>query len=274
MRALWCLLLLGVAAAQVREQSEFDLYDSIKREGSAQKRLLLLKQWKEKYADSKYREERELIFIQTYQALEQPKEILATAKLLVGMNPGNIQGLYWAATLVPALEVKDPGGLDLGERAGRGLLEADKPAGSSGEDWAKAKRDLEALGHKVLGYVALTRHQPEQAEREFTRSLELVPQQAQVSSWLGTAIFGQKKERQSEVLYHFARAAVLDPEKEGGLTPPAVRQSVEDYLAKAYAQYHGADAPGLAQLKAEAAKAALPPPGFAIEDIHSRGDRR
>jgi tetratricopeptide (TPR) repeat protein len=214
------------------------------------------------------------MILQTYQALGKPPEMLATAKDLLAMNANNIQALYWIATLVPALELKDAADLELGARAGNGLLAGQKPADTKDEEWVKAKKEFDALGHKDLGYVAMARENSDLAEREFRKCLEIAPEQAQVSSWLGLAIYRQKKpERQSEVLYHFARAAMLDPDH-GGIPNPQSLKTVQEYLERAYRGFHGEDPQGLAELKAEAAKSPFPPAGFKVENINEIAIRK
>jgi tetratricopeptide (TPR) repeat protein len=254
----------GQPQKKVKDQGEYDIFNAVTKETDPKKKIELLNQWKQKYPESDYKEDRLLITLQTYTQMGQAPEILNTAKDLLAQYPKNVQGLYWVATLVPGLNKEDPESLDVGEKAANGLLNAEKPAGTKDEDWAKAKVPLEALGHKTLGWVAWKRKNLDAAEQEFKKSLQVNADQAEVSSWLGAVIFQMKKpERQSEVLYHFARASVLDP-KQGGM-PDAQRKVTEQYLERAYNSFHGQDPQGLAQLKEEAKKAAVPPEGFKIE---------
>lgn len=258
----------GGAAAQpqkkVKDQGEYDIFNAVTKEADGKKKIELLKQWKEKYPDSDYKEDRLLIMIQTHTQLGQAQDILNTAKDLLTQYPKNVQGLYWVCTLVPGLSKEDPESLDLAEKGANGLINADKPAGTKDEDWAKAKKDLEVLGHKTLGWVSWKRKNLDAAEKEFNLTLKLNENQAEVSSWLGAVIFQMKKpERQSEVLYHFARASVLAP-NQGGM-PEAQRKVTEQYLERAYNSYHGQDPTGLGQLKEEAKKSAFVPQSFKIE---------
>jgi hypothetical protein len=102
----------------------------------------------------------------------------------------------------------------------------------------------------------------------------LNPNNAQVSYWLGTVILGEKKaERQSEALFHFARAASL-PENQGGLAA-AFLKTVDTYFVNAYNRFHGKDDAGLAELRKTALATAMPPAGFKIEDVNeiaAKGD--
>jgi tetratricopeptide (TPR) repeat protein len=257
----------GQAAApqkKVKDQGEYDIFNAVTKEADPKKKVELIKQWKEKYPDSDFKEDRLVIQMQAFAQAGQANDILATAKELLAAYPKNVQGLYWVATLVPGLSKDDPESLDLGEKAAQSLINADKPAGTKDEDWAKAKKDLEVLGHKTLGWVAWKKKNLDQAEQEFTKTLQLNPNQAEVSSWLGAVIFAMKKpERQSEVLYHFARASVLGP-TEGGM-PDAQRKASEQYLERAYTSYHGGDPQGLNALKQQAKSNPFPPQGFKIK---------
>jgi tetratricopeptide (TPR) repeat protein len=258
----------GQAAAQpqkkVKDQGEYDVFNAVTKEADGKKKIELLKQWKEKYPDSDYKEDRLLIMIQTHLQLGQAQEILHTAKDLLALNPKNVNALYWVCNLVPGLSKEDPESLDLGAKAANGLINAEKPPEAKAEDWAKAKKDLETLGHKALGWVSWKRKSLDAAEKELGLALKLNENQAEVSSWVGAVIFQMKKpERQSEVLYHFARASVLAP-NQGGMAEPQ-RKVTEQYLERAYNSYHGQDPSGLTALKEEAKKSAFVPSGFKIE---------
>jgi tetratricopeptide (TPR) repeat protein len=264
----------GQAAPQkkVKDQGEYDLFNAVTKEADGKKKIELLSQWKQKYPDSDYKEDRLLFMLQTYTGLGQAQEMLNTAKELLVQFPKNVQGLYWVAFLTPAMSKDDAESLDTAEKASNGLIGAEKPAGTKDEDWDKAKVPLRAIGHKTRGWVAWRRKSLDVAEKEFAQSLEVNPEQAEVTSWIGSVIFQQKKpERTSEVLYHFARAAVL-PAAQGWTE--AQRKAAEGYLERAYNSYHGQDPDGLAKLKEDAKKSALVPAGFAIESAQAIAIRK
>jgi hypothetical protein len=256
------------AAAQshkkVKDQAEYEVFNAVTKEADGKKKIELLQQWKARYPDSDYREDRYVLLIQTYAQLSQAPDILSTARELFSQYPKNLLALYWLATLVPGLGVDDAASLDLAASAGRGLIAAEKPAETTPEDWAKSQADLPWRGHKALGWVAWKRKDLAGAEREFLESLQLNPKQAEVSSWLGAVIYQTRKpERQGEVLFHYARASVLAP-SEGGM-PDAQRKVTEEYLERAFASYHGPDPAEVVKLKDLAKASVLPPPGFKIE---------
>jgi hypothetical protein len=261
-----------------KDRAEYDLYTSITTETNSQKKLDLLTQWTQKYPTTDFKSERATLYLTTYAALNRPKDAIASAKDLVALDPKDFTGLYYMTYLTLQALDTSPGALDDSEKAANGLIgalndkfaAANKPATASDADWTKARNETEALAHTTLGWVALQRKDNAKAEEEFTKSLQLNPGAGQVSYWLGTAILAEKDPaKQAAALYDFARAAAYDGP---GALAPEGRQSVQQYLEKVYASYHGSK-DGLDALEATAKTAALPPPDFKIlstEDIEKK----
>ena len=250
---------------KVKDQGEYDLFTGVTKETDSHKKLALLTTWKEKYPDSDYKVERLQYFLATYQQLGQPAKMIETAKEILAIDPKDIQALYWISTLTPTLGNTSPDALDVGEKAGNGLLNAEKPAAVKDEDWTKAKAQTDAIAYSTLGWVAMTRKNNDVAMQNFQKSLEINPSAAQVSYWLGQvtlskSVAEKKPELQSAALYDFARAAAYDGT--GSLNPEG-RKQVDAYLTKVYSQLHG-DTSGLSELKAQAKANPLPPANFKI----------
>ena len=232
----------------------------------------MLNSWKEKYPTSAFALQRQEFYCQTYAAMNQPQKVMEACNETLQVDPKDLTALFLMAQNVLALN--KPGDLALGEKAANGLLTnldtffdpAKKPTTTTDAQWAQAKTQTETLAHTALGWIALQKKDNETAEKEFAQSLKLTPNNAQVSYWLGTAILAQKKpERQSEALYHFARAASLD-QSQGGFNAQA-RQSIDTYFVNAYNQYHGQDAEGLKHLREQAKAQPFPPADFKIENV-------
>jgi len=253
-----------------KDRAEYDLYVSITKEPDAKKQLDLLNTWKEKYPSTEYKQERMVLYLNTYRALNQPPGMVETAKEILADNPNDFQALYWISLLTPVLGKTSPDVLDLAEKAGRGLLGGldaifapeKKPASTSEENWKKERAALESLGHRTLGWVAWQRKSFAAAGGELQQAIRLNPNDAEASMWLGTVIVGEKKpERQPEALFAFARAACYAGP---GALDEARRKPIDTYLNKAYTTYHGKDPAGLQQL-CEVAKAnAFLPADFKI----------
>ena len=264
----------GQPAQNWKDRAEYDLFTAITTEQDPNKRLSLLNSWKEKYPGSDYAPQRAQIYVTTYAALNQPEKVIAAGNEALQSDPKNLTVLFMMSQNVLALTKPTPDNLSSGEKAANGLLSnldtffdsAKKPAATSDADWTKARTQTETLAHTSLGWIGLQKKDSETAEKEFTKSLQLSPNNAQVSYWLGTAILQQKKpERQPEALFHFARAASLD-QSQGGLNP-AGRQAIETYFVNAYNRYHGQDPAELSKLRELAKAQPFPPAGFTIKDV-------
>jgi tetratricopeptide (TPR) repeat protein len=136
-----------------------------------------------------------------------------------------------------------------------------KPAGVKDADWNAAKAQIEQLAQTTLGWVKMQQKQNDAAEAAFRKVLQLNPKNGQVSYWLGTVLYAQKKFVPG--LFEFARAAVYTGE---GALPDSVRQGAAQFLERAYKGYHGSG-DGLDDLKKLAASAALPPDDLKIASV-------
>jgi len=272
-RSLFCLLMLGLlwpaalpAQAQEKkpkDREEYDLFNSVLKETDPKKKLQLLDQWAQKYPGTDYKEERGKFYMQTYQQAGQPAKALEAAKEVLAIVANDFSANFTIGSLGPFLGSTDAKLLEDIEKACGGLLRAEKPANVSDADWANAKKLASFVAHQGAGWVAMVRKNNEPAEKEFIQALELTPGAAQVSFWLGTVVQAQKNpDKNTLALFCFARAAAYDGQ---GALAPAGRQQMDAFLSKAYSNYHGPDAEGLAQLKNLAKANALPPADFKIK---------
>src|SRR5580704_15552711 len=137
---------LGTALAQapakkVKDQQEYDLYKSSTTTTDAAKRLPFLDQWKDKYPDSDFKEERLVIYQTTYQALGQTAKAVETAKEILAMDPKEVNALYFL-TMYGQIQPATSDSLASGEKAAQSLLVAEKPAAVKDEDWKKIQADM------------------------------------------------------------------------------------------------------------------------------------
>jgi hypothetical protein len=193
-------------------------------------------------------------------------------------NAGSVVKLLFT-TAVAIQQVPDANAeqLSTGGKAAKLLLEyGKKPEGLTDEAWTQARGQLQAAARGALMYVALApgaqamqKKDCAAAEAAFTRAVTEHPDSAQAAYSLGTAqycLYRTQPDKAPAALYAFARAAALDPAK-GMVDPKWQRETVEPYLAKFYAQYHGSDPAGLAELKRTAVLTPLPPPGFTVKSL-------
>ena len=253
-----------------KDRAEYDLVQQINKETNNQTKLDLLRQWKEKYPASDWKEERYAQVIATFQAMGNAKGMLDTAKEQVAADPKSFTGLYYLNLLTLSMNDTSPAAVDQGEKAARSFLgvlddffsPARKPAAVSDEQWKKERANSEAIAHKTLGWVAMNRQQYEEANNEFIEALKRNPQDAQSPVWAGTSNVRTKKlARQGIALYFFARAAVYDGP--GALTPQQ-REQMRSSFEKNYVNFHG-DRTGMDEMLAAAKASAVPPEDLKLE---------
>jgi tetratricopeptide (TPR) repeat protein len=263
----------GAPQKQAKDREEADLFNSILKETNPAKKLQLLDQWTQKYPDTAFKEERLKFYMQAYQQANQLSKAVDAANELLKLDPNDFSAHYTIASLTPFLGSTDPNVWANGEKSANAILENlekqfapdKKPANVSQADWEAAKKAALIVAHQALGWVNMMQKKNEVAEQEFIKTLELNPQAAQVSYWLGTCVLAEKNpDKNTLALFSFARAAAYDGP---GALPPAGRQQVDAYLTKVYKNYHGDDPKGLADLKALAKAQPLPPPDFKIKTI-------
>jgi tetratricopeptide (TPR) repeat protein len=249
-----------------KDQQEYTLYDSASKEADPAKRLQTLNTWKEKYADSDFKEERLKLYLDTYQKLGQPAKMIDTAKEILGIDPKDVTALYWITFLAPSSGGNSADALATASKAANGLLAAEKPAGTPDDAWKTAKGTFDATAYKTLGWVAMVQKSYADSEQNFKKSLQVDPKTGEVAYWLGQVLLAhsiaeKKPDMQSEALFYFARAAAYDGQ--GALNPEG-RKKVDDYLTKAYSTLHG-DTSGLADVKTLAKTNATAPADFKIK---------
>ena len=251
-------------------QDEYDMYSAIVKETDGKKKLALLNAWKDKYPNTDFQAERLQLFVNTYQQLGDAKGMLQGLNDMLALNPKDVVPMYSMMLLMLSMGDTSPSALDQAEKvANSALANLDqKPASVKDADWPKGKKEIEALAHKTLGWAAMLRKQPDAAEQEFKKSLDVNPNQGEVDYWMGSVLIAQRKpEKMGPALYYIARAAAYEGE---GAAPAPIKQTADAYLGKAYTQYHGDDPQGLQALKATAKAAPFPKPDFKIETKEER----
>ncbi len=253
-----------------KDRAEYDLYASILKETNPNQKLTLLNQWKEKYPQTEFKEERMQLYLDTYRGLNQGAKVLETAKEMVAADPKSASGLLWINLMTVAMNDTSAAALDTGEQAAKSLLAnldtvfaaEKKPAAMSDDQWKKERTNIEGVAHTTLGWVSWQRKNLPEAETEFRKVLELNPNNGQVSYWLGTVILAERNpDTQAKALYHFARAASYDGP---GSLPEAQRKQIQAYLEKVYINFHG-DKSGLDQILVRAKAEPIPPDDFKVE---------
>ena len=252
---------------QAKDAAEVELF----KESSPQtapdpnKRLAALNTWKEKYPETDYKLERALFYALTYQALNQPVKMFEAANEVLSIDPKEINALGWVTALTESVPPTAEN-LSASEKAAQSLLQAQKPDAVDAATWNNMQSSFTGIAHKTLGFIANQRKQPDLAEQAYTKSLQANPNQSLVSWSLANAILAQKKpERQSEVLYHWARATSLSGA--AALPAPLLKQ-YDAYFVKQYSTFHGKNDADLKELRQLAVAQPMPPAGFTIKDVN------
>ena len=288
MKLFVCLLAAAAlfAADKQYKPGEYEMYKAAADDLAASnfaKALSDLDSWKQKFPESDYGNDRQLLYVHAYAGSKQPGQAIDAAGVLLNKdvdaalgNPANVVNLLFKTT-VAIQEVPDPTSAQsaTAAKAARLLLTYDKkPEGLTPDAWTQARAQLQAAARGALVYIAIQpgaaavkRNDCTAAESSLTQALRDYPDSAQAAWYLSTAqlcLYKTQPEKASAALYEIARAAVVDPVK-GLVDPKWQRETVEPYLEKTYHKYHGADPEGLKRLKEMAAASPLPPPDFKIK---------
>jgi tetratricopeptide (TPR) repeat protein len=251
------------AQPQYKDQAEYTLYSAILADTNPKTKLEKLQEWQTKYASTEFEAQRKQLFLDTYVKLNEPKEAVAAAKLILTDNPKDFKALYYTMFLTRALagDKPTPEVLDQGEKGTTTLLANidTPPPGVADAQWKGARTPVEALGHTTLGWISMQRKSWDGAEGEFQKSLLLDPNNAEVNYFMGTVLASEKK--MSPALFYFARAATAEGTE---ALPAAGRTQVMDYLKRAYKGYHGSDE-GFNDVVALAKAQAQPAPDYHIK---------
>lgn len=257
-----------------KDRAEYDLFDAITKDTNATSKLEKLQQWEKQYPTTDYAKERRMLFLTTYVAANQPQQAVAAAKQILTDDPKNFSALYYIMFYTRALAGTNPTPevLDQGDKAAKAILENinTPPPNVTEAQWKTARTDVEILAHTTLGWIELQRKNWEGAQAEFQKSLQMNPNNGEVTYLMGTAITSEKKvEKMPLALFYFARAATYDGKD--ALNPDG-RKQVLAYVQKAYKSYHGSDE-GFNDLIAKA-KSSPSPGDVKIEDAGTISQRK
>jgi predicted Zn-dependent protease len=241
---------------QVKDQAEFDLLQLINKEAPSVKKIELLDQWKQKYPESEFKEDRAMVYVQTYQATNNGPKMWDACEELLAINPKSAPALFFLMSLGTSLN--DPSKYDKGEGYTRRFLELlpELYAGKEGDAQAmKEKKSQEATGRKTLGQLAMLKKDYKKAEALYTEYLKWEPNSGNVSYALGNAMLLQKdKAKQIPALWHLARAAHYTGDD---ALPDASKKQLQAFFEKTYVNYHGSKE-GMQEVLDAALKRAVP----------------
>lgn len=252
-----------------KDRAEYDLYVSIGQDQNPKTRLEKLQQWAMKYPKTDYIKERRDVFLTTYAALNDAKDVFMEAKEILADDPNNFTAHYYEMLFTQPYYTQNQSKdiLDEGEKAAKAILAGidTPPPNVKADQWAKLRPDVEVLAYKNLGFIDMQRMDWADAEANFQKVLMQTPDDAAVDFQMGTAIASEKKvDRIPAALFYFARAATISGKS--GL-PEAGKQQAMTYVQKQYKNFHGSD-DGFNDLLTAVKANPTPPAGFTIENAN------
>ena len=270
-----------------KDAAEYNMYkaagDDIGAKNFA-KAVTDLNAWKEKYAASDFKSEREIMYIQAYAGQNDFGKVVDTAGPLVDQDlnatfsdpnagPGQvITLLYNTVVAIMRVPTPTPAQLEIGKKAAVLLRDFNrKPGAVSDADWTTARtQQLQPPAKAALMYIAtmpgaqaMAKTPPDcpAAEAAFTAALKENPDSAAIAYNLGRALSCEKK--YPEAIYEFQRAAVTDATLGD---PKTDAKKITSFADSSYTRLHGSDE-GLAALKETVKGSPMPPDGFKIKTI-------
>jgi hypothetical protein len=266
---------------KVKDQGEYDAFDATKKDlvaKSGAKTIDDLNTWKQKYPDSDFKNEREVMYIQAYNDAKQYDKLLDKAKELMGQNLDSmfpdpkdgprevLQVLFPATTAIVQIPNPTPDQISTAVQAANLLKDYNrKPEGLDDASWTAARKSMTDAATQVLYQMAIAPAIQADAKKDcaageaaWAKALGAYPEKSGLSYQLGLDLRCEKKNDQA--LYELARAVALDPTLGGASNAAAIT----DFLKKYYTNYHGG-ADGLDQLEAAAKASPMPPADLHIK---------
>jgi tetratricopeptide (TPR) repeat protein len=270
------------------KDGEFDIYSAAAKDvngGNFAQAVKDLDTWKQKFPDTDFKNERQALYVVAYSGAGQYDKTIDAASPMIAAGVDTvfsdpkdvgqaIRVLYTTVAAIVHLPSPSADELAAADRAAHQLLDySRKPLGADGKpmsdaDWNNARGQLQPPAKAALLYIAMLpgnqamAKNPKDcpaAEAAYAKALGDYADKTAISYNLALALSCQRKN--SEAVYEFERAAVVDPTLGGTQPDPGKIQTFAD---NAYTKVHGSDE-GLAQLKEQVKSAPLWPAGFHIK---------
>lgn len=271
------------------KDGEFDIYSAAANDvkgGNFAQAIKDLDTWKQKFAETDFKTERQALYIMAYSGAQQfDKTVDAAAPMITAgvdsvfsdpkTGAGDAIRVLFAATAA-IVHMSNPSAEQLAvvNKAAHQLLDYNrKPPGADGKpmadaDWNNLRAQLQPPAKAALLYIAMLpgnqamAQNPKNcpaAEAAYAKALGDYPEQTAISYNLALSLSCQKKN--SEAVYEFQRSAVLDATLGGTQPDPG---KIKTFADNAYVKVHGKD-DGLAELKDQVKQSPLWPAGFHIK---------
>jgi len=260
-----------------KDQQEANMINAVIKEPDPNKRVTELDEWKQKYPQTQFDSQRDLLYLVTYTQLKKGREAIDQAKEVLAKHPDDYMALVTIMTFGPTMNGGKPSQEDFDTTmaaANHMLNDGDKvfadsnrPGTVSAAEWPKVRPYWEKTLPNVEAQMWVNRKDNAQAEDQLGKLLQKYPNDAVIDQMMGGALLAQQKdhpEKAPVALFYYARAACYDGD---GALPAATRNGLKSgFLTRAYNTYHGS-ADGLDQLCQTAKANAAPPSDFKILSV-------
>jgi hypothetical protein len=253
-----------------KDNAEYELANAALKETDPAKKLADLDKWKAGYASTEYVDERQGMYLATYQALKQARQAFDQALEILKVHPNDVQSLIATITQVTLIKpAPTPSDLDVADKNASLFLDnpdSVKPPEVSDADWAKNKAQVKPYAESVLITIYGLRKDDKRAVDDLRKLIVKDPGLCAASYQLGQAMIRIVKAEnkpldQPLAFYQIARAIACDGP---GAIPANQKAPIQTYLTNAYTGYHGS-AEGLPDLLAAAKANPFPPANFHID---------
>lgn len=270
-----CLMLLVTTAAtpspqeatekRPKDQMEYDLIScAFGADKQPPERLKCLDEWKEKYPETAYEEERTRVYMQMYQATGDNANAVKIAQQILEDQPRDFASHYLITTIVPRTQDASPEMKKAAVDSAKVLIakEVDRPDGVQDAQWDQAIESVQLPSQYVVLTHVLENGSDGEKEDQIETYLEIDPKNAGVTYQLAQLVLAKRDPNlNATAMWLFARAAGMEGE---GALPPEAKKQATDYITKLYGDYTGA--PEEVPEFMERAQASLyPPDGFKIK---------
>ncbi len=253
-----------------KDNAEYELAEAALKETDPAKKLADLDKWKAGYPSTEYIDNRQSMYLATYEALKDARHAFDEALEILKAHPNDYLALI--ATISQVTQIKPaptPSDLDVADKNASLFLDnpdSVKPPATSDADWAKAKAQVKPYAENVLIAIYGLRKDDKRAVDDLTKLIRKDPNNAVASYQLGQAMIriikaANKPEDQPPAFYQIARAISYDGP---GALPANQKPPIQAYLTNAYTGYHGS-AEGLPELLALAKTSPFPPANWSIK---------
>src|ERR1019366_6873638 len=176
-------------AKQAKDAAEFELATAAADpKATPAQHLASLEKWKGNYPATEYAEERQDMFLQTYVALNQPRQAFDMAQEILKGRPTNYFAVAQTVSYATKLMPPTPADLDTGEKYANLLIDnpdSVKPAGVADDAWTKQKAQVKPFSESVLLAIYALRKDDKRAVDDLRKFITRDPNNALAAYTLG-----------------------------------------------------------------------------------------